>query len=50
MVRLVRGRMWESEGLESWNEALICRQTSGDGSFGELSNLWLQEDNLVIVM
>lgn len=37
-------------GLESWNEALICRQTSGDGSFGELSNLWLQEDNLVIVM
>ncbi|XP_042504225.1 NAC domain-containing protein 71-like isoform X2 [Macadamia integrifolia] len=37
-------------GFEAWNPTPICRQSSGDGSLGELSGLWLQEDNLVIVM
>ncbi|KAJ4959196.1 hypothetical protein NE237_026307 [Protea cynaroides] len=37
-------------GFEAWNPAPICRQSSGDGSLGELSGLWLQDDNLVIVM
>ncbi|XP_043696256.1 NAC domain-containing protein 71-like [Telopea speciosissima] len=37
-------------GYEAWNSTPICRQSSGDGSLGELSGLWLQEDNLVIVM
>ncbi|XP_062147212.1 NAC domain-containing protein 71-like [Alnus glutinosa] len=38
------------EGLQSWDQAPICRQASGDGSLGELGGLWLQEDNLVIVI
>ncbi|XP_043715759.1 NAC domain-containing protein 71-like [Telopea speciosissima] len=37
-------------GFEGWNPPPICRQSSGDGSLGELSGLWLQEDNLVILM
>ncbi|KAF8412529.1 hypothetical protein HHK36_000497 [Tetracentron sinense] len=37
-------------GFEAWNHAPICRQTSGDGSLGELSSLWLKDDNLVIVI
>ncbi|XP_058086283.1 NAC domain-containing protein 71-like [Magnolia sinica] len=42
-----------SDGCEAWNTMVspsICRQTSGDGSFGELTDLWQQDDNLVIVM
>ncbi|XP_010275272.1 PREDICTED: NAC domain-containing protein 45-like [Nelumbo nucifera] len=35
-------------GQEAWNLAPICR--SGDGSLGESSGLWLQEDNLMVVM
>ncbi|KAM1450176.1 hypothetical protein ACFX2I_037440 [Malus domestica] len=39
------------EGSETWDsQALICRQVSADGSLGELGGLWLQEDNMVIVM
>ncbi|KAA8522071.1 hypothetical protein F0562_012615 [Nyssa sinensis] len=38
------------EGFETWDQVTICRQGSGDGSLGELGGLWLQEDNLVIVM
>lgn len=30
-------------------QAPICISTSGDGSLGELSGLWLQEDNLMVV-
>ncbi|KAJ4951623.1 hypothetical protein NE237_028455 [Protea cynaroides] len=37
-------------GFEACNPTPICRQSSGDGSLGELSGLWLQEDNWVIVM
>ncbi|TQD73494.1 hypothetical protein C1H46_040965 [Malus baccata] len=39
------------EGSETGDsQALICRQVSADGSLGELGGLWLQEDNMVIVM
>ncbi|XP_052211062.1 NAC domain-containing protein 71-like isoform X2 [Diospyros lotus] len=38
------------EGQETWEQATICRQSSGDGSSGELGGLWSQEDNMVIVM
>ncbi|XP_059644626.1 NAC domain-containing protein 71-like [Cornus florida] len=38
------------EGFGTWNQTPICRQSSGDGSLGELGSLWSQEDNLVIVM
>lgn len=32
------------------DQAPVCRQSSGDGNVGEISDLWLQEDNLLIVM
>ncbi|CAL5355785.1 unnamed protein product [Camellia sinensis] len=38
------------EGFETWDQATIHRQGSGDGSLGELGGLWSQEDNMVIVM
>ncbi|KAJ7952662.1 NAC domain-containing protein [Quillaja saponaria] len=38
------------EGYETWDQTTICRQASGDGSFGELTGLWSQEDNLMVVM
>lgn len=37
-------------GMEIWNKAPICRQSSGDGSFGDFSGLWAQEDNYVVVI
>ncbi|XP_077235270.1 NAC domain-containing protein 71-like [Tasmannia lanceolata] len=42
-----------TDGFEAWNPMTppsICRQTSGDGSFGELYNLWLQDDNLMVAI
>ncbi|KAK1364734.1 NAC domain-containing protein [Heracleum sosnowskyi] len=38
------------EGMEIWNKAPICRQSSSDGSFGDFSGLWAQEDNYVVVI
>ncbi|KAK3183063.1 hypothetical protein Dsin_030349 [Dipteronia sinensis] len=38
------------EGFESCDRASICRQASGEGALEECNGLWLQEDNLVIVM
>lgn len=36
---------------ETWDgQAPIFRQVSADGSLGELGGLWLQEDNMIIVM
>lgn len=38
------------EGMEILNKAPICRQSSSDGSFGDFSGLWAQEDNYVVVI
>lgn len=38
------------EGMGTWNKAPICRQSSGDGSFGDVSGLWAQEDSYVVVI
>ncbi|XP_068651357.1 uncharacterized protein [Aristolochia californica] len=39
-----------TDGFEALNSTAICRQSSGDGIFGDLSNLWSQDDNLMIVI
>ncbi|XP_017215442.1 NAC domain-containing protein 71 [Daucus carota subsp. sativus] len=38
------------EGMEVLDTAPICRQISGDGSFGDFSGLWTPEDNYVVVI
>ncbi|KAK3024711.1 hypothetical protein RJ639_042933 [Escallonia herrerae] len=38
------------EGSETWNQAPICRQSSGDGSVGEFNGLWSKEDGYVVVI
>ncbi|KAL8119492.1 hypothetical protein AgCh_016855 [Apium graveolens] len=38
------------EGMEILNKAPICRQSSSDGSFGDFSDLWAQEDNYIVVI
>ncbi|KAI4372404.1 hypothetical protein MLD38_010642 [Melastoma candidum] len=38
------------EGNGIWDQAPLCRQASGDSSQGEVGSLWMQEDNLRIIM
>ncbi|GFZ15434.1 NAC domain containing protein 71 [Actinidia rufa] len=38
------------EGFETWEQAPIHRQSSGDGSLGEIGGIWSQDDNMVVVM
>ncbi|XP_030524573.1 NAC domain-containing protein 71-like isoform X2 [Rhodamnia argentea] len=38
------------EGYGTWEQSPICRQASGDGGSGDFGNLWMQEDNMTIVM
>lgn len=42
--------MFFAAGMEVLDTAPICRQISGDGSFGDFSGLWTPEDNYVVVI
>ncbi|KAK3434737.1 hypothetical protein EUGRSUZ_D02182 [Eucalyptus grandis] len=39
---------YEAYGI--WEQSPICRQASGDGGSGDIGNLWMQDDNMTIVM
>ncbi|XP_068635843.1 NAC domain-containing protein 96-like [Aristolochia californica] len=39
-----------TDDFEALNSTPICRQSSGDGIFGDISNLWSPDDNLMIVI